>query len=142
MNVERIWTLAALSAALILSSATTLRAQVAPSEAPTTAVLATLTLEPSADAATLAKALPGEVRATVQLYLDGKISQWYSRGDGKGVIFIMNCGSVDEARALTDALPLAKAHLATFAFTALRPLGPLRVLLTGTGPLPPSDPRP
>jgi hypothetical protein len=30
--------------------------------------------------------MPAEVRATVKLYLDGTIRQWYSRGDGKGVI--------------------------------------------------------
>ena len=28
--------------------------------------------------------MPAELRATVKLYLDGKIRQWYSRGDGKG----------------------------------------------------------
>ena len=31
--------------------------------------------------------IPAEIRATVKLYLDGKIRQWYSRGDGKGVVF-------------------------------------------------------
>ena len=29
--------------------------------------------------------IPEEIKATVRLYLDGKIRQWYSRGDGKGV---------------------------------------------------------
>ena len=33
--------------------------------------------------------IPAEIRATVKLYLDGKIRQWYSRGDGKGVIFLV-----------------------------------------------------
>jgi len=28
--------------------------------------------------------MPAEIRATVKLYLDGKIRQWYSRGDGRG----------------------------------------------------------
>ena len=27
--------------------------------------------------------IPEEIRAIVKLYLDGKIRQWYSRGDGK-----------------------------------------------------------
>ena len=30
--------------------------------------------------------IPEEIKATVKLYLDGKIRQWYSRGDGKGVV--------------------------------------------------------
>jgi hypothetical protein len=34
--------------------------------------------------------IPSEIRATVNLYLDGKIRQWYSRGDGKGVIFLVD----------------------------------------------------
>jgi hypothetical protein len=28
--------------------------------------------------------IPAEIRATVGLYLDGRIREWYSRGDGKG----------------------------------------------------------
>src|SRR5262244_1129596 len=39
--------------------------------------------------------MPAEVRATVKLYLDGKIRQWYSRGDGKGVIFLIDAKSVE-----------------------------------------------
>ena len=43
--------------------------------------------------------MPYEIRATVKLYLDGKIRQWYSRGDGKGVIFLVDAKTEDEARA-------------------------------------------
>src|ERR1700730_18482536 len=55
--------------------------------------------------------IPAEIRSTVKLYLDGKIRQWYSRGDGKGVIFLVEAKTEDEARALMETLPLAKAHL-------------------------------
>jgi len=34
--------------------------------------------------------LPEEVRDTANLYLDGKIDQWYSQQNGKGVVFILN----------------------------------------------------
>jgi hypothetical protein len=34
--------------------------------------------------------IPEEIKATVKLYLDGKIRQWYSRGDGKGVVFVVD----------------------------------------------------
>jgi hypothetical protein len=37
--------------------------------------------------------------------------------------------SVAEAKALTDTLPLSKAGLATFEYTALTPLTRLRMLL-------------
>jgi hypothetical protein len=96
---------------------------------PTTEVLATLTINKDVARSDLLKILPEEVRATVRLYLEGKIQQWYGRADGTGVVFILNCTNVAEAQALTDQLPLAKNHLATFAFIALTPLTPLRALL-------------
>ncbi|MBT5073717.1 MAG: hypothetical protein HOM63_08345, partial [Kordiimonadaceae bacterium] len=39
-----------------------------------------------------------EVRETVKLYLGGKISQWFFRGDGGGVVFILNATSIEEAK--------------------------------------------
>ncbi len=44
--------------------------------------------------------IPEEIRATVKLYLDGKIRQWYSRGNGKGVVFLVDAKTEEEARAL------------------------------------------
>ena len=52
--------------------------------------------------------MPAEIRATVKLYFDGKIRQWYSRGDGKGVVFVVEAKTVDEARALMETLPRRK----------------------------------
>jgi hypothetical protein len=100
-----------------------------PAAGPTTQILTTLTVKTDVDRAEIMKVLPDEVRATVKLYLDGKIQQWYSRSDGRGVIFILNATSVADAKALTDQLPLSKANLATFEYTALSPLGPLRLLM-------------
>jgi hypothetical protein len=100
-----------------------------PPAAPTTAVLATLTVK-AASRAEIQKVLPEEVRDTVRLYLDGKIQQWYARGDGNGVIFILNSTSVADAKAMTDRLPLVTAGLATFEFVPLMPLTPLRLLVT------------
>jgi hypothetical protein len=96
---------------------------------PPTQVLATLTVKPSITRDQITKVMPEEVRDTVRLYLDGKIQQWYSRGDGKGVVFILNCSSVAEATALTDKLPLRRENLVDFDFMPLNPLSPLRVLL-------------
>src|SRR5215470_16186811 len=119
----------AVSAVLLASRAPSANAQTPPTPGPTTAVLVNLTVKPEVDRQQLMKVMPDEVRATVKLYLDGKIQQWYSRGDGRGVVFIMNSPDVAAAKALTDELPLSKAHLADFEFTALGPLAPLRVLL-------------
>ena len=76
--------------------------------------------------------MPSEVEATVRLYLDGKIREWYSRGDGKGVIFLVEAKTEDEARAIMETLPLAKEHLMDHLYIPVGPLMPLR-LLVGPG---------
>ena len=73
--------------------------------------------------------IPAEIRATVKLYLDGKIRQWYSRGDGKGVIFVVDAKTEDEARAIMETLPLAKEHLMDHQYIPVGPLMPLRALM-------------
>ena len=73
--------------------------------------------------------MPSEVRATVKLYLEGKIRQWYSRGDGKGVIFLVDAKTTDEARAILDTLPLAKEHLMDHEYIPVGPLMPLMALI-------------
>ena len=81
--------------------------------------------------------LPAEIRATVKLYLDGKIRQWYSRGDGKGVIFMVDAKTEDEARAIMETLPLAKEQLMDDQYVPVGPLMPLRALM-GPGAFPKS----
>jgi hypothetical protein len=73
--------------------------------------------------------IPNEIRATVQLYFDGKIRQWYSRGDGKGVIFLVDAKTVDEARAIMETLPLSKEELIDHEYIPVGPLMPLRALM-------------
>jgi hypothetical protein len=139
--MTRCLTIALLAAATLFVAPPRARAQ-APPAAPTTQVLVALTVKTGVARADLMKTLPEEIRATVTLYLDGKIQQWYSRSDGQGVVFIMSCSTVAEAKALMDALPLAKANLATFEFTALAPLAPLRLLLAEPAPPARENPQP
>jgi hypothetical protein len=106
---------------------------------PVTSVLATLTIKPGIDRSALTPVMPDEVRDTVTLYLEGKIQQWYARGDGRGVVFFLNAKSVEEAKAITDTLPLVKAKLATFEFMTLGPLTPLRYLMPAAPASPKGD---
>ena len=76
--------------------------------------------------------MPDEVDATVRLYLDGKIREWYSRGDGRGVVFLVDAKNEDEARTIIETLPLEKAHLMDVQYIPVGPLMPLR-LLVGPG---------
>jgi hypothetical protein len=75
--------------------------------------------------------IPEEIQATVKLYFDGKIRQWYSRGDGKGVVFLVDAKTEDEARAIMETLPLAKEHLMDHQYIPVGPLMPLRALNPG-----------
>ena len=126
-------------AALLTMSGTRLAAQAMTLPAgPTTAVLVNLTIKPEVERPQFMKVAPDEVRATLQLYLDGKIQQWYGRGDGRGVMFVLNASTVDEAKAVMEQLPLWKAKLVEYQFTALGPLMPLRLLLAP----PPTTPKP
>jgi hypothetical protein len=73
--------------------------------------------------------MPSELRETVKLYLDGKIRQWYSRGDGNGVIFLIDAKTPDEARAVMETLPLAKEQLVDHEYIPVGPLMPLMGLI-------------
>jgi hypothetical protein len=73
--------------------------------------------------------IPSEIRATVKLYLDGKIREWYSRGDGKGIVFLVDAKTEDEARAIMETLPLAKEQLMDNEYIPVGPLMPLRALI-------------
>src|SRR5258705_12304784 len=77
---------------------------------------------------------PAEIRATVKLYLDAKIRQWYSRGDGRGVVLFLDVKTVDEAHAVMDTLPLSKENLMDHEYIPVGPLLPLASLIGG-GPM-------
>jgi len=96
-----------------------------------TAVLVIQTPRQGVTPAQIMAVIPDEIRATVKLYLDGKIREWYSRGDGKGVVFLVDAKTEDEARAIMETLPLAKEHLMDHQYIPVGPLMPLRALVAG-----------
>ncbi len=96
---------------------------------PTTKVLAIGTLSTPMTAEMQKGIMSHEVPDTVKLYLSGKIDQWYVRKDGKGVVFILNVSSTDEAHDLLEKLPLGQAKLMSFDLMPLGPLAPLGLLL-------------
>ncbi|WP_186078990.1 hypothetical protein [Burkholderia gladioli] len=75
--------------------------------------------------------MPREVPATLKLYLDGKIDQFWYRQDKPGVVFLMDADSVDSARAATNTLPLVADGFAEYEFIPLGPLAPLGSLIQG-----------
>ena len=99
----------------------------------TTEVLVILTPRQGVTPQQIMAVIPSEIRATVNLYLDGTIRQWYSRGDGKGAIFLVDAKTEEDARAIMETLPLAKEQLMDHEYIPVGPLMPLRALI-GTGP--------
>ena len=95
----------------------------------TTEVLVIQTVKQGVTASQVMDVIPAEIRATVKLYLDGKIRQWYSRGDGKGVVFLVDAKTEDEARAIMETLPLAKEQLMDHQYVPVGPLMPMRALI-------------
>lgn len=97
----------------------------------TTQVMALVTAKPGIEREQVRKLVAEEVKATARLYLDGKIRDWYSRSDGKGVVLIVNAASTTEAQVVVETLPLAKANLIDHQYTELGPLAPLYNLVGG-----------
>ncbi|MGA7243088.1 MAG: hypothetical protein WBX19_07885 [Terracidiphilus sp.] len=95
----------------------------------TTGVMVIQTVKQGVTAQQVMAIIPDEIRATVKLYLDGKIREWYSRGDGKGVVFLVDARTEDEARAIMDTLPLAKEQLMDDQYIPVGPLMPMRALI-------------
>jgi hypothetical protein len=94
-----------------------------------TAVMVILTVKAGVTREQVMAVMPAEIRQTAQLYLNGKIREWYSRGDGRGVVFLLDTRDVAEAHGIMDALPLAKQDLMEHEYIPVGPLLPLRLLL-------------
>src|SRR4030081_2638918 len=97
----------------------------------TTEVMVILTAKQGVTRQQIMNVMPAEIRATVTLYLDGKIHQWYSRGDGRGVVLFLDVKTVDEADAVMDTLPLSKQILMDHEYIPVGPLLPLAGLIGG-----------
>lgn len=96
---------------------------------PTTKILAIGRFRSDATPAIWRPYLAAEVRDTVQLYLAGKIEQWWVKTDQSGVVFLFAASDPREVQALLDRLPLGRAGLMEFELIPVGPLSPLRLLL-------------
>ena len=127
--------------ATLLATPAVLSSQALPSsspmnQGPTTHVLAIGHIVSGVTREKVMPVMQQEVRATVRLYLAGKIEQWYVRKDQNGVVFLLNVATVDEAHALLDKLPLGEGKLMEFDLIPLGPLTPLGLLVQDAGTAP------
>jgi hypothetical protein len=112
----------------------------------TTGVMVIVTVKAGVTREQVMATMPAEIQQTVQLYLNGKIREWYSRSDGRGVVLLLDTKDVAEAHAIMDGLPLGKQATysrrsarsqSTRRTTSGRPGSPLRqavVLPPGRAP--------
>jgi hypothetical protein len=91
-------------------------------------VFAIASAQPALTPDKLQQHMPNEVPATLKLYLDGKVEQFWFR-EKAGPIFLMNVESVEQARATLDALPLVADGLMTYELMPVGPLVPLGRLI-------------
>jgi hypothetical protein len=101
---------------------------------PTTKVLAIGRFTAKATSDAWRPYIDAEVRQTVELYLDGRIEQWWVKPDQTGVVFLFSSDSAKDVQAMLDALPLGRAGLMEFELIPLGPLSPLRLLLKPPSP--------
>jgi hypothetical protein len=94
-----------------------------------TGVISILTAKAGVTREQIMAVMPAEIRETVQLYLNGKIREWYSRADGRGAVFLLDTRDVTEAQAIIEGLPLGKKNLLDHEYIAVGPLFPLRLLM-------------
>ena len=94
-----------------------------------TGVMVILTVKAGVTREQVMAVMPAEIRQTVQIYLNGKVREWYSRGDGRGAVLLLDTRDVVEAQAIIEGLPLAKQNLMDHDYIPVGPLLPLRLLL-------------
>ncbi len=94
----------------------------------TTAVMVILTVKAGVTREQVMAVMPAEIRQTVRLYLNGKIREWYSRGDGRGVVLLLDTRDIAEAQTIMEDLPLAKQNVVDHEYLAVGPLLPLGLL--------------
>ena len=96
------------AASVLVAAAPGAPAQTPPPATPTTKILAIGTFAPGTDMHLVQRTLAAEVRATAELYLEGKIDQWYSLESRPGVVFMLNVTDIGAAQAMLEALPWAR----------------------------------
>ena len=122
------------AASVLVAAAPGALAQTLPPATPTTKILAIGTFAPGTDMQVVQRTLAAEVRATAELYLEGKIDQWYSLESRPGVVFILNVTDIGAAQAMLEALPLGKAppdDLRTLPDRAVEPAAPANKIARG-----------
>jgi hypothetical protein len=85
-------------------------------------ILAIAKVDPQTTPEKIKPFLEAEVKQAWKLYREGPVREMYSCPDRRlGVVFVLECGSADEAKKSLDELPFVREKFIDFE---LIPLGP------------------
>ena len=80
--------------------------------------------------------IEAEVKCAWKLYKEGKVREMYNCQDRRlGVVFVLECNSVDEARKNLDELPFVREKLIEFEIIPLGPFSYFETLFRDYKPL-------
>lgn len=88
-------------------------------------------LKPGATPEKITALLKEETAHAWRSYKQGLIREWYYRTDRPGVVLVLECADVAEARRHLDELPLMKAGLIDLEYIPVGPFLPLESLFAG-----------
>ena len=84
-------------------------------------ILAEVTLNASADIATIQRLVTDEIRCSWALYAANVLREIYLTDNPRRVVFVLEAADFDAATNRLQTLPLVKSGLFTCALTELRP---------------------
>jgi hypothetical protein len=101
-------------------------------------ILAIAKVDPRTTPEKIQPQLEAETRQAWKLYREGTIREMYDRQDRMGIVFMLECDSVDEAREVLDELPFVREELIDFEFIPLGPFSYFELLFRGLEPAKPA----
>jgi hypothetical protein len=91
-------------------------------------ILAVAKVDPQTTPEKIQPHLEAEVKHAWTLYKEGTLREMYDRQDRLGVVFILECSGVDEARKRLAELPFVREKLIDFDVIPLGPFSHLEML--------------
>ena len=92
-------------------------------------ILAISKMNKDADRSKMGPHLGGEVKHTLEAYLDGHIRNFWFQAEGAGIVLLLESTDKEEAQRVLAEMPLAAAGFIEFDVIPLLPLMPLGTLI-------------
>jgi hypothetical protein len=101
-------------------------------------ILAIARVDPQTTPEKMQPQFEAETRHAWKLYREGTIREMYDRQDRIGIVFMLECNSVDDARKILDELPFVHEELIDFEIIPLGSFPYFEMLFRGLEPANPA----